>query len=84
MGAEVITWVTTATVWGGITTLSGRELYTAQQIVAEATKVITIAYRRGVRPKMRALLGARVLDVLYVEDPGERHEELRLLVKEMV
>jgi SPP1 family predicted phage head-tail adaptor len=84
IGVPVETWHTLATVWGGVANISGREYWAARQIVAEAQRVINISYRRNVKAEMRALIGTRVFDILYVDDPAEKHEELNLLCREVV
>ena len=84
IGVSTETWHTVATVWGGVMDISGREYWGARQIVAEAQRVINIAYRRGVKAEMRALIGSRIFNILYVDDPAEAHEELNLLCREVM
>jgi SPP1 family predicted phage head-tail adaptor len=83
-GQPIPAWSDVATVWAAVEPLEGRELFAAQQINAEAIVMVRIRYRPGVRPKMRVLYGSRLLGIISVIDPGERHEELRLLCSEVV
>lgn len=83
-GGEVKNWQPVATVWAAVEPLSGREFFAASQVNAEVTGRIRIRYMAGVRPTMRAVLGERVFEILAVIDPQERHEELQLMVKEVL
>ncbi len=52
-GGITRTWSTVATVWGSIETLTGRELYEAQQVEARATVRIRIRSYSGLSPLHR-------------------------------
>lgn len=81
-GAQIETWADVATVWGAVEPLSGRELFTAQQVKAEVTAQITIRYRSGISATMRIVFEGRLYNILAVIDPEERHRELQLLCSE--
>jgi SPP1 family predicted phage head-tail adaptor len=83
-GAPVPGWATTATVWGEVVDLSGREFFAAQQVNAEVSTRIRIRYRTDVTPKMRAIANGRTLEILSVLDPEGRKRELHLMCKEVV
>jgi SPP1 family predicted phage head-tail adaptor len=83
-GAPVPSWATTATVWGEVVDLSGREYFAAQQVNAEVSTRIRIRYLAGVVPKMRAVANGRTFDILAVLDPDGRKRELHLMCKEVV
>jgi SPP1 family predicted phage head-tail adaptor len=83
-GAVVKGWATTATPWGEVKDLSGREFFAAQQENAEVTTRIRMRYRAGVMPKMRAIANGRTFDILAVLDPEGRKRELHLMCKEVV
>ena len=88
-GASIDSWGQQSTGWGGdivcyaqIEPLAGRELMAAQSMQAETTHTITIRYRTGVTPAMRALYQGRVFNVLSVIDPDMTHTSLQLLCSE--
>jgi SPP1 family predicted phage head-tail adaptor len=63
--------------------LTGRELYVAQQVNAEATISVCIRYRSDLVAKQHRLLyGSRVLNIVNVA-PDERHREVELLCVEV-
>lgn len=62
-----------------IEALQGRELYAAQQRIAEVTHRITIRYRTGVKAKHRVWYGGREFQVEAVFDPLETRRFLVLL-----
>ncbi len=69
-------------IWAKIQTLSGRELYKAQQISDDVTHMVIIRYMPGVAERMLVQFGARTFLVQAVEDPYERQAELHLLCVE--
>ena len=84
-------WSTVATVWGEISTLGGRELYRAQQVVPEAKYSARMRYRSGVTPEMRLRKVTTVdgeltvnltLNILNVADADARGIELFCLCTE--
>jgi SPP1 family predicted phage head-tail adaptor len=62
----------TATVWGSVEPLSGRELFTAQQVAARVTHKITIRGRTELTPKDRVQHRGRAFELDYVMDVEER------------
>lgn len=71
-----------SSVWASIAALSGRELYKAQQVVAEVTHEVVIRYLAGVKANMSVLFNGRTFDIVDVSDPDEQRVELRLLCLE--
>lgn len=71
-----------ATIWAAIRALAGQELYKAQQIVQEVTHLVTILYLPGVTEAMLVSFEARLFQIKAIEDPDERHIELRILCVE--
>lgn len=65
--------------WGAVEALQGRELYAAQQRVAEVTHKVTIRYRSGIKAKNRVWYGNREFQVAAVYDQLETREFLVLL-----
>jgi SPP1 family predicted phage head-tail adaptor len=72
------------TVWAGVDFLSGRKLFLAQQVNSEASVEVRIRYRRGITTRIFVDYDGRMLEVLFVGDPKEAHEELILTCKEVV
>lgn len=73
---------TIATVWARIEPLSGRELYRAQQVVAEVTHRVTIRARTGINEGMQVIYGTRSLGIGAVLNIEERGREMDLLCVE--
>ncbi|MFZ5816298.1 MAG: phage head closure protein [Bacillota bacterium] len=83
-GAEADNWVDVATVWASVEPLRGREFFAAQQVNSEVSARVRIRYRAGVNSAMRVRFGDRIFDIISVIDPEERHQELQLMVREVV
>lgn len=81
-GGVTETWSDVATVWAAVEPLNGPERYQAQKLQTIITHKVTIRYRVGVSPKMRVVYSGRILEIVEVIDPNERHEQLRLLCEE--
>ena len=81
-GGRVKEWVLIAEVWGCIEGRSGRERYHAQQIESVYSHLITIRYRPGIEPEMRARHGAHVYNIRAALDPDGTRRELLLFVEE--
>lgn len=71
-------WATEHAIWAEIKPLSGRELVEAQQVVADASHLVTIRYLSGVTPQKRILFGTRELYIESVQNTDERRRELVL------
>ena len=52
-GEEDVTWTTTATVWGSVEPLRGREYMEAKQGQADVSHRVIVRYRASVVPTMR-------------------------------
>ena len=88
-GAEVITWVTAATVWASVEPLRGREYIEAKQGQVEVSHRVVMRWREGIGPEMRLRIaggptgvGGRVLEIESVINPLERNERLELMCAE--
>jgi SPP1 family predicted phage head-tail adaptor len=68
-----------ATVWASIEALTGRELYAAQQRVAEVTHKITIRWMPEITSRLNVLFENRMFQVQDVLNPDERRKMLVLL-----
>jgi SPP1 family predicted phage head-tail adaptor len=82
LGQESDAFADVATVWAKVEPLAGRELLTAQQVLATVTHKVTLRYRDGVTAKMRVLWGVRTFDVEVVLNLQEQDTELNLLCVE--
>lgn len=74
-------------VWAAIRSTGVLELNKAQQIAQKVSHLVTIMYMPGVRPDMLVqYLDAgltRIFKIVDIEDPDERHVELRMLCQEV-
>jgi SPP1 family predicted phage head-tail adaptor len=73
--------------WAAIRSLSGQELLKAQQIAQKSTHLVTIPYQPGVLESMVLTINdggiTRTWQIETIEDPDERHVELRMMCFEM-
>ena len=84
-GEEDITWTTTATVWGSVEPLRGREYMEARQGQADVSHRVVIRYRTGVVPTMQVVMeDGKTLVVDSVINRLEKEEMLELMCRELV
>jgi SPP1 family predicted phage head-tail adaptor len=73
--------------WAAIRGLQGRELDKAQQIAQIASHLVTIPYQPGVQASMTIGFNeggtTRMFQIVDIEDPDERHIELRMMCSEI-
>jgi len=81
-GAITETWSDFATVFAAVEPLSGREYWQAQQVAAETSIRVRVRYLAGIVPTMRVLYGSRILQILSIVDPEERHREIQFMCRE--
>jgi SPP1 family predicted phage head-tail adaptor len=81
-GEEEPRWQSVTTRWASIAPLSGRELFTAQQVYAEATHGVRLRYLAGLTPKMRLVYRDRVFNIESIRNADERRAVLDLIVTE--
>jgi SPP1 family predicted phage head-tail adaptor len=84
-GEPLQTWENFAEeLWAAVEPVQGREFWAQQQVQSEVTVRVRIRYLSGVIADMRVVYGARILDIVSVIDPKERHEEMQLMCSEGV
>lgn len=83
-GQLLETWSDVARVWASVRPLAGRELLLAKQAQARLSHRITILYRAGITPTMRAVMGSRVFHFESVINRDEANEELLIEAVETV
>ena len=81
-GGNTKSWVTVAEVWGALEPLSGIERVEAARLTGRHMYEVRVRYRADVELAMRFTLGARILNILSVEDVGARGRWLRILCEE--
>lgn len=85
LGEQVHTWSAVATsVPARVEQLSGKELFSAQQINPQLSHKVSMRYYSGLDPKHRLLWEGRYLDILSIANPDARREEHQLLCLERV
>ena len=78
-------WVTKLRAYAFIDPIKGREFYAAQQAQSAVTHKIIIRYRKGITSDLRIKCGKRLFTLEAPPiDFGERHEELMLMVTEVL
>ncbi len=72
--------------WASIRGLQGRELDKAQQIAQSASHLVTVPYQLNVQASLTISLNeggiTRTFQIVDIEDPDERHIELRMMCSE--
>lgn len=68
-----------ATVWASVESLTGRELFAAQQRISEVTHKITMRWLDGVKANQMIYFDDRQFQIQAVQNPDERHKMLILL-----
>ncbi|HEY9059339.1 MULTISPECIES: phage head closure protein [Pseudobacteroides] len=81
-GEEVKVWTDYAVVSASVEPMSGKELFTAQQLHAETTTQIILRYLGGLNTSMRVLFNNKIYDILHVSNKEERNIAIYLLCKE--
>jgi SPP1 family predicted phage head-tail adaptor len=71
-----------ATVWAAVESLSGRDLYTAQQKNSQVTHRITMRWMDGVFARQNVWYGDRQFQIEYVENVKELNKILYLFCVE--
>lgn len=83
-GAEVITWVDFAEVWGSVEPLRGREFIEGRQMTASVDHRVRIRQRAGISPEMRVSYAGRVFEIRAVLHVNEAQREMHLMCQEIV
>ena len=81
-GQPTKAWNVLGTVWGSVEPLSGRELFSAQQVSARTTHKITLR-ARSVSPKHRIVYGQRIFHLTSVCNKAERDISLEIMAEEV-
>jgi len=81
-GEKVETWLLFALVWANVESLSGREIFQAQQVQSLVTHRVRMRFMPGVKSEMRIRWDTRVFQIDSVINSAERNRELELLCVE--
>lgn len=84
LGQKVKTYVDGPIVWGSVEPLTGKELFTAQQVASRVTHKVTIRGRVVLRPRDHLVHDSRTFQVENVMDREERGITLESLCTEAV
>lgn len=79
VGQPIDDWSVFAELWAAVEPLTGRELFSAQQVNAETTTRVRMRYREGLDTSMRIVHHGINYNILNIIDPEMRHIELQLL-----
>ena len=77
-------WQTEKTVWGAISTPTGKQLYVAEQLQVEASHIVTLRYCDILTPRNRLKFGTRIFSINFVGDFDERNIQQEVFCKEVV
>ena len=86
-GEMIPSWLLYVTLWGEITSPTGRELMAGQQIQANISHIVTVRWpgiNYIITPAMRASYNGRFFDINAVLNVDERNRTLSLLCTERV
>ena len=70
------------TSWANIKALFAQEIKQAGEIVKQVTHLVTMPYQAGLNESMQVQFETRLWQIVGIEDPDERHIELRILCLE--
>ena len=83
-GQEVETWNLIDSVWASVETLSGKQVFDAQQHKIEINRKILIRYRDDIAEGWRVRHGSKEYEVVVPSDPDNRSRQLYLMCKVLV
>ena len=83
-GGVTTTWGTVTVCWGALEPLRGREWMESGLENSEISAKYRMRYVSSITPTMQLYYGSRTFEIVSVIDPGERHRELELMLKELV
>ena len=85
-GAEVATWVVSATVWADVRSTDGTEQVesSVDQVVATISHSVLIRYMAGLSPAMRVVWRDKSLQILSIVESDNRQRQLILKCSEIV
>lgn len=83
-GATVAEWQDLHHVWAEVRPISGRELFSANQIHTEATMQIWLRYLPNVDHTMRVKFGERTFEIVAIQNWREQNRTLQLQCKELI
>ena len=73
--------------WAAVRALTAQELPKAQQIAQRVTHLVTVPYQPGILESMQIGMyeagTLRMMQIAGIEDPDERHVELRIMAYEI-
>ena len=79
---DTVTWNTVTTVWASIEPAAGSEMFRQGQISAEISHIISMRYRRDIKPSWRISFKGRTFLLKSVIDTGEAERELVITATE--
>lgn len=80
-GAEVVSWVTFATVWASYQTITGREFFAAAQVNSTVTAKFGIRWLENVTTAMRVSYDSKLYNIVAILD-SDRRADLMLMCEE--
>lgn len=83
-GTITESWGTTATIWGSVEPLRGREFYDSALINSDITSRIVVRYTSDIEPNYKIVFGTRTFLIVSIIDIDERNKEMNLMVTEEV
>jgi SPP1 family predicted phage head-tail adaptor len=82
-GGSTDSWSTTEAIYVSIDPLTGRELEVARQVHGEAVCRIGMRYTTNAVITNRIAFGSRTFEIVDVQNPEERNEEILCICKEL-
>jgi len=68
--------------WASVKSLFAQQIKEGQNVVKQVTHLVVIPYLEGLNEAMQVQVESRVWQIVGIEDPDERHVELRVLCVE--
>ena len=82
IGAEVISYTKTMTLWGSIVGLSGREEQTALQVSPNSSHIARIRYNETITESSRIQLKGKIYNIDYINDIDSRRKIMTIYCQE--
>lgn len=83
-GGVTASWGTVTVCWASVEPLRGREWIASGLENSEISARMRMRYVADLLPTMQVYFGSRTFEIKSVIDPGERHKELEVMLRELV
>lgn len=80
ISSQIPEWTTVFTAWASVSSIGGREYYSARQTNSENDMIFRVRYSRKIAgyltSEIRIVYNGKIFDVKHIDDYMEQHREL--------